>query len=263
MGEQGFIRRNAGLAALIVSIITFVVSVTGLADAARHALIARIDGHRISSKPYADGLLVLGENRKFPASAIPTVKNSDELAGRTLGTLEPTCLPDTVSIGTWCLESTPYPLTTAQIGQNDYFFATQTCEAAGGWLPSAGELIGAAKRVKLESTINDSPLTSTVDQDPTVGLKDQREMSSTLVTTAAGADAAGSEGVSEGATGDPRTGEPNPVPLPANSAPSTLQYVTVYSDKTKGGFAGSEPVSTPENFRCAYDKAPGAIDHGE
>ena len=83
-------------------------------------------------------------------------------------------------------------------------------------------------------------------------------MSATLVTTAAGSDAAGSEGVSVGSTGDPRTGEPNPVPLPAVPAPSTLQYVTVYSNGTKGGFAGSEPVSQPENFRCAFNEKPGA-----
>jgi hypothetical protein len=88
-------------------------------------------------------------------------------------------------------------------------------------------------------------------------------MSATLVTVAAGSDAAGSEGVSVGSIGDPRTGEPNPVPQPAVPAPSTLQYVTVYSNGTKGGFAGSEPVSAPENFRCAYNKRPGAIDAGE
>lgn len=267
---MAFIRRNSGPAALVISILTFVVSTTGLAEAARHALIAKIDGHRIASKPYANGLLVLGKNKKFPAAAIPTVKDAqdaEKLHGKTLAALttalEPTCPPDSVDLGTYCVESTPYPLTNAQLGQNNYFFATQTCAAAGGWLPSAGELIGAAKRVKLESTIHDSRLTATVDEDPTVGLKDQREMSSTLVTTAAGSDAAGSEGVSEGSTGDPRTGEPNPVPIPANPAPSTLQYVTVYSNGTKGGFAGSEPVSEPQNFRCAYARAPGAINQGE
>jgi hypothetical protein len=41
-------------------------------------------------------------------------------------------------------------------------------------------------------------------------------------------------------------------------APSTLQYVTVYSTGEKGGFAGSEPVSQPENFRCAFNEMPGA-----
>ncbi len=59
-------------------------------------------------------------------------------------------------------------------------------------------------------------------------------MSSTLVTTEAGSAAAGSEGVSEGATGNPRQGQANPVPLPANPLPESLQYVTVYNNDTQG-----------------------------
>ena len=122
-------------------------------------------------------------------------------------------------------------------------------------MPSASELVGAANRVLLESTIHDNPSTSEVSQEPSLGLLDKREMSSTLVTTAAGSAAAGSEGVSEGATGDPRQGQANPAPQPANPTPQTLQYVTVFSNGTKGGFAGSEPVSQPENFRCAFARS--------
>ena len=88
--------------------------------------------------------------------------------------------------------SSPYPLPRTQIGQNDYFCASQTCVHLGGYLPTAAQLIGAAKRVKLESTINDTPVTATVQETPASGLKDQREMSATLDTTAAGSDAAGS-----------------------------------------------------------------------
>jgi hypothetical protein len=84
-------------------------------------------------------------------------------------------------------------------------------------------------------------------------------MTSTLVTTEAGSAAAGFEGVSEGATGNPRQGQANPIPLPANPLPESLQYITVYSNGTKGGFAGSEPVTNAENFRCAFNKAPGAV----
>jgi hypothetical protein len=250
--------RQSGTAALVISIIALVVACSGVADAARHVIASAIDGHQISTEPHSGGLLLLGRNRRFPAAAIPTVKNALELAGKKLEAIEPSCPPDTANLGTWCLESSPYPLTNAQAGQNNYFWASQQCVAAGGYLPTAAQLIGAAKRVKLESTIHDNNDTATIDQDPSVGLKDQREMSSTLVTTAGGSDAAGSEGVSVGATGDPRTGEPDPVPLPAVPAPATLQYVTVYSNGTKGGFAGSEPVSQPENFRCAYDEMPGA-----
>ncbi len=252
------ISRHSGPAALAISILALVGSTTGLAGAARQAVVSAIDGHQISTKPRAGGILLLGKNRKFAASAIPTVNNATHLGGKTLIDVEPSCPPATVNLGTWCLMDSPYPLTNAEAGQNNYFWAAQACVKEGGYLPTAAQLLGAANRVKLESTIHDSQLTATIPLDPSVGLKDQREMSATLVTTAAGSDAAGSEGVSVGSTGDPRTGEPNPVPLPAVPAPSTLQYVTVYSNGTKGGFAASEPVSQPENFRCAFNEMPGA-----
>lgn len=260
------ISKHTGTAALAISIISLIVASSGVASAIggghghrghRHARLA-IAGHRISAKPYPGGLLLLGGNRKFPAAAIPTVRDANRLGGKRLEELEPSCPGDTVDLGTWCLETSPYPLTNQDIGLNNWFWATQTCVAAGGYLPTAAQLIGAAKRVKLESTIHDNRDTATVAEDPSVGLKDQREMSATLVTTAGGSEAAGSEGVSQGSTGDPRTGEPNPVPMPANPAPATLQYITVYSNGTKGGFAGSEPVSEPQNFRCGYNKVPGA-----
>lgn len=169
----------------------------------------------------------------------------------------PSCPPDTVDLGTWCLMSSPYQVLPSEQGQNNFFWASARCVDLGGWLPSATELIGAASRVKLESTLDDSPLVANVDQDPSNGLQDKREMSSTLVTTAAGSDAAGSEGVSATATGNPNLGQPNPTPQPADPRPQTLQYVTVYDNHNLGGFAGSQPVSQPENFRCAFEKIPG------
>jgi hypothetical protein len=253
---------RAGRAALVVALIGLVFSTTGIADAARHAVVSAFAGHPISSKPRPGALLVLGRNGKFPASAIPassSVHNAKRLDGKTAEEIEPSCPPDTVDIGTWCLESAPYPLTNVELGKNNFIWASQKCEEEGGWLPSASELVGAAARVKLESTIHDSPLTATINLDPSRGLKDEREMSSTLITTEAGSAAAGFEGVSEGATGDPRQGQPNPVPLPADPLPESLQYVTVYDNGNKGGFAGSEPVFDPENFRCAYAQTPGAL----
>jgi hypothetical protein len=249
--------------ALLISLVALVFSTTGLADAARRAVASAFDGHPLSTTPHAGGVLLLGKNRKFAASAIPTVKNANHIGGKTAAELTGTCPPATVDLGTWCLDSAPYPLTNKQIGQNNYIFAAKACEAEGGWLPSAGELLGAAARVRLESTIHDNPDTATVPLDPSRGLLDQREMSSTLVTTQAGSAAAGSEGVSEGSTGNPRQGQANPIPLPANPLPESLQYVTVYSNGQKGGFAGSEPVSAPENFRCAFNKSPGAINKSE
>jgi|CZKG01.1.fsa_nt_gi hypothetical protein len=256
-------RRRLPSPAMVVALVALVLSTTGLADAARRAVVSAFAGHRVSTKPYAGGILVLGKNRKFPAAAIPTVKDAARVDGKTAEELAGTCPPQTVDLGTWCLDTAPYPLTNAQAGKNNYIWASKACEAEGGWLPTAAQLVGAADRVKLESTIHDSQLTATIDLDPSRGLKDEREMSSTLVTTEAGSAAAGSEGVSEGATGNPRQGQANPVPLPANPLPESLQYVTVYDNGNLGGFAGSEPVAAAENFRCAFNKAPGALSKPE
>jgi hypothetical protein len=248
--------------AMVVALTALVFSLTGAADAARHAVVAMIAGHPVSSKPRPGGLLTLGRNGKFPISAIPTVAAAQDalkLDGKKAEAIVPTCPPDTVDLGTWCLESAPYPLTNAELGKNNFIWASKKCEEEGGFLPDASQLVGAAERVKLESTIHDSPLTAAVNLDPSRGLKDEREMSSSLVTTEAGSAAAGFEGVSEGATGNPRQGQPNPIPLPANPLPESLQYVDVYSNGTKGGFAGSQPVSEPQNFRCAYFPTPGAL----
>jgi hypothetical protein len=248
-------------AALVVSIGACVMSATGFAGAARTSAQPT---HRRSAHPRRDpGAVVrLNASGKIPAADLPTVplaKNALRLDGAQASTIEGSCPPTTVDLGSWCLMSSPFPLTNQQIGLNNYFWASQQCVAMGGYLPTAAQLIGAANRVLLESTINDNPTTATVDQDPALGLHDQREMSATLVTTAGGSDAAGSEGVSAGSTGNPNLGQPNPLPQPANPEPQTLQYVTVYSNQQRGGFAGSEPVSQPENFRCAFNKTPGAI----
>jgi hypothetical protein len=248
---------------MIVALIALVLSTTGLADAARNAVISSIAGHPLSTKPHAGGILLLGKNRKFPASAIPTVKNASKVGGKTAAQLAGTCPPATVDLGSWCLDTAPYPVTNADAGKNNYIWAGKACVAEGGWLPTAAQLLGAADRVKLESTIHDSQLTATIPLDPSRGLKDQREMTSTLVTTEAGSAAAGFEGVSEGSTGNPRLGQPNPIPLPSNSLPESLQYVTVYDNGNNGGFAGSEPVKEAENFRCAFNKTPGALSKSE
>jgi hypothetical protein len=255
-------------AALAVSIAALVIAGTGLAGAtaghpARQS--ARGKGAAKSGTVVhlgADGRIPARYlPRPIPAADIPRVANATnakKLGGQTATQLTGSCSPTTVDLGTWCLMAAPYPLTNADIGKNNYFWASQKCVSLGGYLPTAGQLIGAAARVKLESTIDDSPLTATVEQDPSRGLQDQREMSATLVTTAGGSDSAGSEGVTVGSTGNPDEGQPNPTPQPAVPQPQTLQYVTVYDNHDKGGFAGSEPVSQPENFRCAFEKVPGA-----
>jgi hypothetical protein len=242
-------------AALAVAVLALAGSMTGVSEAVRKRVFPGA-----STKPRPYGILRLDKHRKFPARVIPKVRaarRADRLGSKRLKDLTTDCAPNTVDFGTWCLMNAPYGLSNEEVGKNDYFFATQKCVELGGYLPTAGQLIGAAPRVKLASKITDSQLTASIDLDPTDGLKDRREMSSTLTTTAAGSSAAGSEGVSEGSRGDPKQGEPDPVPLPENPRPETLQYITVYDNGDKGGFAGSKPVSQPENFRCAFDKAQG------
>lgn len=249
------LNRQAGVAALFVALLALVLAVTVPAAAQKGGA-----KKKPAAKPGAVVRLVRG---KVPASVLPVApraRRADRLGaeGATAETLTGSCAPETVDLGTWCLSSALYPLADDEVGKNDYLFATQKCVELGGWLPTAGQLVGAAQRVKLASTIDDSRLTASIDLDPSDGLKDRREMSSTLITTAAGASSAGSLGVTEGSKGDPKTGEPDPVPLPANPLPETLQYVTVYDNRDKGGFAGSKPVGQPESFRCAFGKTEGA-----
>ena len=251
---------HAAWAALALALVAVVLSTTADSDASRSDL-AEISA---SSKPHKFGLLRLNSKAKIPVSAIPKVRrarNADRLGGRRARALLDRCAPETVDLGTVCLMASPYPLTRTEVGKNDYFFATQACVELGGYLPTAAQLLGAAPRVKLAGRADDNEVTASTDIDPTDGLKDRREMSATLTTTASGARAAGSQGVSDVSRGDPRAGEPDPAPVPANPAPETLHYVTVYDNGDRGGFAGGKPVGQPENFRCAFNKAQG--NHGE
>ena len=110
---------------MVVALIALVFSTTGLADAARHAVVAAIAGHPISSKPRAGGLLVLGKNRKFPAAAIPTVKNATRVDGKTAEQLAGTCPPATVDLGSWCLDTAPYPADQRAGGQEQLHLRQQ------------------------------------------------------------------------------------------------------------------------------------------
>jgi hypothetical protein len=249
------LNRCAGIASLFVSLLALVFAMTSVAGAGRTpASAAKQRSHK------AGAVVRLDAHGKIPAKLLPVVphaKRADRLGSATAADLIGSCAPTQVDLGTWCLDASPYPLTNSDIGKNNYAFATQHCVDAGGYLPTAAQLIGAAAHAKLSSTIDDSQLTALVDTDPSDGTKDKREMSATLVTTAGGSSAAGSEGVTVGSRGDPKQGEPDPVPMPANPFPETLQYVDVYDNHDHGGFAGSQPVSQPQAFRCAYNKLAG------
>jgi hypothetical protein len=291
------VARTLAAGALLAAVAAMLFAMTGLgqakstgathAQAARkaakarkataHAASIKAGGKRfqIVSKPKKGALLTLGAGGKFTAKAIPTVAeakvalNSRKLGGKSAAALTDGCPTGTTSVGTWCIDVELYSVPVADTGKNNYSYATQACEKAGGYLPSAGQLIGAAPFLALASRLDDnsgSATTQEPSQDgnpPDTGLKDEREMSSTLFTTTAGDDAAGSEGVSDLATGNPQTGQPNPTPEPADPDPATLDYVTVYDNGNQGGFAGGEWVGDAENFRCAYGKVQGAGPYGD
>jgi hypothetical protein len=166
----------------------------------------------------------------------------------------PGCPSGTTDLGTWCLDSAPQAVAAADAGGANFFYASARCAGLGGYLPQATELIGAASRVKLAGRLDDDPAKALIDADPSDGLDDWREMTATLITTRGGSAAGGTLGVSDGAKGDPRQGEPDPAPAPAETSPDSIQYLTVIDNGDRGGFAGAKPISEAERFRCAYDK---------
>jgi len=218
-------------AALLVSVVALVFAMGGLAPAER----GHSAGHRAKQ------------------AAAKKAKNLSKRFARVTARCP---VSNSVDLGTWCLESTTFRVPPADAGKNDYLYATQKCVKEGGWLPSAAQLIGAAPKAALKSTIDDDPGTSGTSEfpEPQNGIKDEREMTGDLFTTAAGSRAAGSEGVSAGSKGVGNLGEPNPIPVPPEPLPETLNYITVYDNHNAGGFAGGAPVGKAENFRCAYAK---------
>jgi hypothetical protein len=228
--------RLLSAAALAVSIVALVSSMGGLAPAAKTTASAQ--EKRASKKKVA-------------------AKKQEAALDKRFSKVTANCpISGAIDLGSWCLESSTFKVPPSETGQNDYFYAAQKCVKEGGWLPTAAQLIGAAPVAALKSTLDDDPGTSGASEFPEAanGIKDEREMTSDLFTTAAGARAAGSEGVTAGSKGVGNLGEPDPVPMPAEPSPETLDYVTVFDNHNLGGFAGGEPVGKAENFRCAYAK---------
>ena len=160
-------RRCLPSPAMVVALVALVFSTTGLADAARHAVVAAIDGHPISSKPHAGALLTLGRNGKFPAAAIPTVSTAEDAKrfdGKTAEQIVATCPPDSVDLGTWCLESTPFPLTNADARQEQLHLGLQ--EVRGRRRLAALRLRTARWRRAREARVHDPRFAADRDDQP-------------------------------------------------------------------------------------------------
>jgi hypothetical protein len=251
--------RLLSAAALLVAVVALVFSMSGLSAGQGNGKPKTADPAKTkTAKTKTAKVVTLNKNGKIPAKYIPTVpaaKNAQKLSGATKGKLTTACpVSGAIDLGSWCLEGSTYKVPQNELGQNNYVWAAQKCVQEGGWLPSAAQLIGAAPKVALKSVIGDDPGTSAVSEFPEAasGIKDEREMTGDLFTTAAGLRAAGSEGVSAGSKGTGNISEPNPVPVPAEPMPETLAYVTVFDNHNLGGFAGGVPVGKAESFRCAY-----------
>ena len=207
---------------LVLGVLALLIAATAVAFVATGTSLA---GSQVgaTTKPQPRKVLRLDANARFPAEAIPTVDRA-KVALR-IGKLRAQnavlgCPSGAVDLGTWCMDR-------GVRGVASFGLASRICVRQGGRLPTAGQLVGAAAKLRLSSRADDRPSKAPVDPSG----RDLRELSSTVVTATTGSAAAGSF---------------------KNTAPSTLQYVTVFDNGDVGGFAGGVAVGTPERFRCAY-----------
>jgi hypothetical protein len=240
-GRPDPVPRILSAAALLVAVVALISSMNGSAPAAKTPAPTKAEKR---------------QKREQQKAALAQKKQIATLNKKINGLTASCPISGAIDLGSWCLEGSTFKVPAPEAGQNDYFYAAQKCVAEGGWLPTAAQLIGAAPQAALKSRADDDPATSEASEFPEAasGIKDEREMTSDLFTTGAGSRAAGSEGVSANAKGVGNIGEPNPIPLPAEPSPETLDFVTVFDNHNLGGFAGGEPVGKAENFRCAYAK---------
>lgn len=249
--------RLLSAAALVVAIAALIFSMNGMAPAAKSPVPGKVQAEKEHQRAEQEHLRESNKRKRSEKKRNRAQQKQMTTLNKKIAKLAAACpVSGAIDLGSWCLEGSTYKVPASEAGQNNYFYASQKCVQEGGWLPTAAQLIGAAPEAALKSTIDDDPGTSGASEFPEAanGIKDEREMTSDLFTTGAGSRAAGSEGVTAGSKGVGNLGEPNPVPVPAEPSPETLDYVTVYDNHNVGGFAGGEPVSKAENFRCAYAK---------
>ncbi len=262
-GRADPVPRILSAAALLVAIAALIFSMNGTAPAAKSpkekspSTVAHANSEKKQKESEKRRKQTEAKRRQTEKKQAQAQKKQVASLDKRVNRLAASCpVSGAIDLGSWCLEGSTFKVPASEAGQNDFFYAAQKCVAEGGWLPTAAQLIGAAPQAALKSRSDDDPATSGASEFPEVanGIKDEREMTSDLFTTGPGARAAGSEGVSAGSKGVANIGEPNPIPVPAEPSPETLDFVTVYDNHNMGGFAGGEPVGKAENFRCAYAK---------
>ena len=234
-------------------------STTGLADAARHAVVSAFAGHPVSTKPHAGGVLLLGQEQEIPgrgdphgqrtprASAARPPNSSQAPARRRRSTSAP---------GAWTPRPTRSPRRTSARTTSSSRARRARPKAAG--CPRASELLGAAERVKLESTIHDSQLTATIDLDPSRGpeRRTRDELDAGHDRSRVGRRRV--RGRQRRGDRQPPPGPGQPVPLPGQPAARIAAVRDRLQQQQPGRLRRLRAASrNRENFRCAFNKTPG------
>ena len=109
-----------------VALIALVLSTTGLADAARHAVVSAIDGHPDQHQAPRRRHAAARQEQEIPRLGDPHGEEREQ-GGRQDRDAAGRHLPagDRSTSARWCLETSPYPLTNADVGKNNYIFASQ------------------------------------------------------------------------------------------------------------------------------------------
>lgn len=222
-------RMSATTVVTAVVLLALAVGTAVAGNSAGSSKVEKIGSFKVSKKPRAGALVPLTSKGKFPAATIPkniSVRNADRVGGWNADEVIDKCPPEAADVGSFCMLASTVTIPAADVGKNNFVWASSYCGQKGGWLPSAAQLIASAGRVKLKSTSNDNELTASIDVT-----KNQREMSSTLIATDLG---------NVGAYATP--------------VPGGLSYLTVFDNDNNGGLAGAKAVTATENFRCAFGK---------
>ena len=246
----------AALAAMVVALIALVFSTTGLADAARHAVVAAIAGHPISSKPHAGGLLTLGQQREIPLRGDPhrgLAETPSASTAKRPSRSSPPARPtrSTSAPGAWNRRPSRSP--TRTLGKNNFIWASKKCEEEGGWLPSAAR--AARRRRAREARVDDPRLAADRHDQPRPEPRPQRRTRDELRRWSQPKRAPrrpASRGSAKAPRATPVRASPTRSRCPPTRCRNRCSTWTSTANGTKGGFAGSQPVNEPQNFRCAY-----------
>jgi len=104
---------------------------------------ASVNGSRLSSNTLTDREINMSKLGKIKSAS--TADNAGKVDSKDASQLVVKCPSGTVDLGSACAE-------TGARGATDAFTAAQTCTSAGGYLPTAADLVGADRANKIVNT---------------------------------------------------------------------------------------------------------------